>query len=210
MESMHKCIDLPFEAERYYDRRHPVFSLVGMRPVIAQHTLAEEKLLQRYAARAKTIVEIGVAEGASALALRQACQPDATLYLVDPYPSGRIPGLNIIQLIAKKHVNRSNNASVQWIKQFSHDAVKTWSRPIDFLFLDGDHGYEGCMRDWRDWNHFVGKEGFVAFHDARLFNGGWTKKDWGPVRVVEEVLATEGASWKLLDQCDSVVVLGRR
>src|SRR5208282_1967351 len=51
---------------------HPFFAWAGLRPPLAQHTLAEHEALMRHARNAQTVLEIGVAEGASAAALREA------------------------------------------------------------------------------------------------------------------------------------------
>src|SRR5690349_4553788 len=75
--------------------RRSVFGVVRLRPPIAEHTEAEGRLLQRYASGAECIVELGVAEGGSAGALREVMDPHGTLVLVDPYPSGRLFGRNM-------------------------------------------------------------------------------------------------------------------
>ncbi len=36
---------------------------------------------------------------------------------------------------------------------------------IDFLFIDGDHTYEGIKMDFEMYSPFVRKGGLVAFHD---------------------------------------------
>ena len=36
---------------------------------------------------------------------------------------------------------------------------------IDFLFIDGDHSYEGVKRDFLDYSPFVKPGGLVGFHD---------------------------------------------
>jgi hypothetical protein len=71
--------------------QHPVFAWAGLRAPIAQHTLAEHEALMRHARAASTIVEIGVAEGASAAGLREAMRGDGTLFLIDPFHLSRIP-----------------------------------------------------------------------------------------------------------------------
>lgn len=38
--------------------------------------------------------------------------------------------------------------------------------PIDFLFVDGDHTYEGVKRDWDMYSPLVRKGGIVALHDV--------------------------------------------
>jgi cephalosporin hydroxylase len=36
---------------------------------------------------------------------------------------------------------------------------------LDFLFIDGDHTYEGVRADYEMYRGFVRKDGFIAFHD---------------------------------------------
>lgn len=38
-------------------------------------------------------------------------------------------------------------------------------RPIDFLFIDGDHTFEGVSADFSDYSPLVRKGGWVGFHD---------------------------------------------
>jgi cephalosporin hydroxylase len=46
------------------------------------------------------------------------------------------------------------------------DAILNRGREkLDFLFLDGDHSYEGVKLDWEDYRKFVRPGGLVAFHD---------------------------------------------
>ncbi|HVQ40327.1 MAG TPA: class I SAM-dependent methyltransferase, partial [Pyrinomonadaceae bacterium] len=138
----------------------------------------------------------------------KAADANGILYLIDPYPSGRIPGLNLQKVCAHHHVNRSDNSSVRWIQDFSQNVSKNWREPVDFLFIDGDHSYEGCLRDWREWSPFVNLGGIVAFHDARLFPNGWTRSNSGPVRVAKE-LFYEGQSsqWEIVDEVDSLLIV---
>ena len=36
----------------------------------------------------------------------------------------------------------------------------------DFLFIDGDHSYEGCLKDINTWFPSLSPGGLIAFHDA--------------------------------------------
>lgn len=168
-------------------------------------------MLQRHARGRKSLVEIGVAEGASAVALRRVADSAGVLYLIDPYPHGRIPGTNLTKVCAKQNVNRCKNAAVRFVEDYSHNASKSWHTPIDFLFIDGDHSYEACMNDWKEWSPFVEKNGIVAFHDARVVPRGWAKPDWGPVVVVNELFRNQlNTEWEIIDEVDSLVVVQRR
>jgi predicted O-methyltransferase YrrM len=36
---------------------------------------------------------------------------------------------------------------------------------LDFLFIDGDHSYEGVKKDFEIYSSLVRKGGIIAFHD---------------------------------------------
>jgi len=38
-------------------------------------------------------------------------------------------------------------------------------KKLDFLFIDGDHTYEGVKQDFEMYSPFVKKGGYIAFHD---------------------------------------------
>src|SRR5204863_5056662 len=105
-------------------RAKPVFALMRLRRPHAEHTDAEARLLRRHASGAKTIVEIGVAEGASALELRTAMDPGGALYLIDPYHLGRFFGRSAAERVAHRQVRRGERGEVVWLTQFSQDAAR--------------------------------------------------------------------------------------
>lgn len=189
---------------------HPIFALLGFRGVVAEHTALEESTLQKHAAGCQAIVEVGVYEGASAAALRRVAHPDGLLFLIDPYVGGRIPWLNLRKQVAQRHVDTVKNARVQWLQEYSHDASISWSRPIDFLFIDADHSYEASMRDWKEWSPFVVRGGCVAMHDARIFPGGWTTSTTGSVRAANELFrVSPNTEWSIVEEVDSLVIVRR-
>jgi len=192
--------------------QHPVFAWAGMRPPIAQHTLAEHEALMRRARVARTIVEIGVAEGASAAGLREAMPGDGTLYLIDPFFLSRIPALNFLKRAARRTVDSAGSARTIWIESLSQDAVLDWKLPVDFLLIDGDHHEQAVERDWTDWSPFVQAGGVVAFHDARVFPSGWPTPDFGPVRFVDRAFraGAYSAAWSIVEETDSLVFVSRR
>lgn len=191
--------------------RHPIFAWAGLRPVFAQHTAAEHEAIRRAAQGRKSIVEIGVAEGASALALREAMDDQGTLYLIDPFHLGRVPGVNALRRAAEAAVNSIQRGRVVWIRKFSFEAAASWNSPIELLFVDGDHAYEAVKRDWEDWHRFIVPGGLVLFHDARVFPGGWPCSDDGPVRFVREMFSSnQDSPWKICMEVDSLVGVERR
>lgn len=128
--------------------RHSVFAWLGIRPVLGQHTLGEHEALRKWATGRSRLVEIGVAEGASAVALREAMSPEGTLWLIDPFHLSRVRAINATRRAAHRAVRGCRNGRVIWIEEFSSNAAKDWSGPIDFLFIDGDHSETGVQQDW--------------------------------------------------------------
>jgi hypothetical protein len=192
--------------------QHPFFAWAGLRPPLAQHTLAEHEALMRYAHDVQSVVEIGVAEGASAAGLREAMNPHGTLYLIDPFHLSRVPALNFPRRAAHRAVNSAGAARVVWIESFSQEAVRGWKQPIDFLLIDGDHREEAVERDWQEWPPFVTDDGVVAFHDARIFPSGWCTPDYGPVRFINRIFrqGSGAAPWSIIEEVDSLVFVSRR
>jgi hypothetical protein len=97
---------------------------------------------------------------------------DGELHLIDPF--GKQPGALPRDWAGTEWATRRTVAraarggpKVVWHAQFSQDAPSAGARPIDLLFIDGDHLEPGVRRDWDDWHDHVVPGGHVAFHDSR-------------------------------------------
>ena len=199
------------EEWKFRATKHPFFAWVGLRPPIAQHTEAEHHALEKFARGRKSLVEIGVAEGASAIALRTTMNPEGTLHLVDPFHLSRVRVLNFLRRASRRAVTENGKGQTVWIEAFSHEAAAAWNGPIDFLLIDGDHREAAVEQDWNDWHPYVVENGIIAFHDACLFPGGWTSPEYGPVRFVNRTFRNNPVnSWMILEEVDSLVFVGRR
>lgn len=186
------------------NRRRSLYALLRMRPAYAEHSVADEAILRRLAAGAEVLVEIGTAEGGSALALRESMPPTAHLWCVDPYVS-RIPGLSPREQVAHQLVGRCRNGTVTWVKAFSVAAAASWDGPpIDLLYVDGDHRYEAVLADWRGWSPHLAAHGVAVFDDAVGEAAGW-----GPGRVVRELAGADGAAWRVVETGDRYAVVAR-
>ena len=191
--------------------RHPVYAWLGLRPVLAQHTAAEHAAIQRWAIGRSSLVEIGVAEGVSAMALREGMVENGTLYLIDPFHLSRVPALNFMKRAAHRAVGAGRRGNVVWIERFSQEAARSWNAPIDLLMIDGDHSESAVERDWNDWSRFVQPGGVVIFHDARIFEGGWPRPEWGPVRLVNRLFRNgQAPEWMIAEEIHSLCVVERR
>ena len=200
--------DLEYDDRRVRLLRHPAYAVFGLRPAVGQHTRREHEAFRRYALGRRAIVEIGVAEGVSALALREGMDHGATLYLIDPFHLSRVPFLNFMKRAARHAVDTCHNGTVVWIEKFSQDAVASWKEPIDLLLIDGDHQEKSVLRDWQEWSRFIRAGGVAIFHDARVFAGGWCTPEYGPVKAVDRLFrSTPAGEWTIVEEIDSLVVV---
>ena len=144
--------------------------LVGLDRPTSQTNERERAHLVRHATGRRKLVEIGVWEGLTTTSLRRAMPPDAELLCVDPYPVGRL-GFSTQQIIARREVGRISNGRVRWIRATGAEAGRNYSLAsegqVDFVFIDGDHTYEGIRNDWMVWSPLVAAGGVVALHDSR-------------------------------------------
>jgi predicted O-methyltransferase YrrM len=170
----------------------------------SQLTAGERKLLAKYAAGRKRLVEIGVYFGASTSLLRSVMAPDGEIVGVDPFFRGRL-GLPFQKWTAARQLANSTNGSARLIEAFSNDAAKSWSGSIDFLFIDADHTWKGIDRDWNDWSKFIEPGGVVALHDALSVS---FRADEDSVRYYAEVVAKD-PRFEAVEGVDSLAVVRR-
>jgi predicted O-methyltransferase YrrM len=92
-----------------------------------------------------------------------------TLYAIDPHESTAWNDRDAVNSLDVFRANVSAlglSEQVTVIRSYSEDAAHGWSRPIDLLFIDGDHSYEGVKRDWELFIPHVRPFGIVLFHDT--------------------------------------------
>lgn len=109
------------------------------------------------------ICEIGAAGGGTAFMFSRVADPHATLVSID---------LNMPRSLqeAMAHWARGQQKIVGQCRD-SHDpgtvafVRQTLGAPLDVLFIDGDHTYEGAREDFVRYSPLVRPGGVVAFHD---------------------------------------------
>ena len=113
---------------------------------------------------ARCVVEIGVYEGASAIALCGALEPGAELHLIDPFGSHAqaLPGgwgasaWATRRTVMRARRRRGRSApSVRWHVALSHEVAARWRSEVDLVFIDGDHSETGCELDWTSWRRLL-------------------------------------------------------
>lgn len=140
----------------------------------------------------KRVLEIGTAHGGSFLLWSRAAARDARLVSVDLPPWELDDPAEDSKRRAIERIV-SPGQSVHVIRGDSHDpVVQKHTREcfdgesIDFLFIDGDHSYDGVSKDFRDYAGSVRAGGIVAFHDIHPHSRGWggeVPAFWREIRV---------------------------
>ena len=128
--------------------------------------LAEEK--------PRTVLEIGTALGGTLFLYTRVAAPDALLITVDLADATRRqfeggdykPNAPLYRAMARAR------QKVVFLAGDSHDPTtldrvkaQLGGRPVDFLFIDGDHSYDGVRSDYEMYAPLVRNGGLVAFHD---------------------------------------------
>jgi hypothetical protein len=103
-----------------------------------------------------TIVEIGTAEGATARLMRDAAKPGVEIYTVDVAPS---------QIARASLAGRQVTVVARASEMFAGEWPEQVGRPIDFLFIDGNHDLLHVVGDWNLWTRHLRPGATVAFHD---------------------------------------------
>ena len=170
-----------------------------------QTTDAERACIAGHAAGRRSIVELGVMHGVTTALLRSVMAPEGVVTGIDRHPPGRL-FVSFERLTAKRELARHPRGSAVLLRQWSHEAARDWTAPIDFLFIDGDHSWNGLDRDWRDWTTHVVAGGLVALHDSRSMPN---RADLDSVRFTKEVVLHD-ARFSVVDAVDSLTVLERR
>jgi predicted O-methyltransferase YrrM len=150
---------------------------------------------------ARVVLEIGTLSGGTLWAWARVADPRATIVSID------LPGAELgvapedeQEQISQIEAYGLPGQSVSLVRGDSH-AASTLERvrgivgasPVDFLFIDGDHTYDGVAADFELYGPLVRPGGLIAFHDIvnhPSFPTAAVEEFWGRARVgrdVEEV-----------------------
>ncbi len=122
----------------------------------------------------KIIMEIGTANGGSLFSWCKIAPKDAVIISIDlpggsfggGYQEWKIPFYKALPKEGQKlHLVRANSHKMETVEE----ARKILNgQTVDFLFIDGDHTYEGVKKDFDLYSPLVRQGGIVAFHDVAI------------------------------------------
>lgn len=184
---------------------------LGLAEAETATTEAERDCLAGLAAGKRRVVEIGVWHGVSTRRLRRAMDPGGVLFAVDPYPPGRL-GFSFPRLIARREVAGVSGAAVRWMRMTAVEAASrlaaSGAAPVELVFIDGDHSYDGLAADWTSWSPLVASGGLVALHDSRSSETR-SLDGAGSARYTREHILVD-PRFELAQEVDTLSVLRRK
>ncbi|MCW3489260.1 class I SAM-dependent methyltransferase [Dethiobacter alkaliphilus] len=105
----------------------------------------------------------------------------------------------ILEIFCKQIKKAGVEQLITPIKTESHIIGEARLRPVGLLFIDGNHTFESCNRDYSVWSKHVVKGGFIAFHDSSLP---------GVEKVISEI-AQPDEKWNDWQKTESLTVATR-
>lgn len=178
------CLDQPEELVSL------VFSYAGsaLRPFQVEEELANMVRDVRKL-NPVTVLEIGTAQGGTLFLWTRLAQPHATIVSID-LPGGKFGGGYSTRRVPVYRRFAGKRQKLHLLREDSHaqptfDRVKTLfgETPVDLLFIDGDHTYEGVKKDWEMYSSLVRPGGIIAFHDiAGNYDDTQVKMLWDSIK----------------------------
>lgn len=111
------------------------------------------------------IVEIGTFQGASAVVLAKTQRQIFTIDRYEEFDDYHPTTLAEVKDKLKEF------ESITVLKGESESFAKIWNKPIDLIFIDGNHSYEGVKQDIENWLPHLKKKGRMMFHDYQSREG---------------------------------------
>ena len=197
--------------ERVFFRRPRILNLlhiVGLVGATSQTNEIERKELARHAAGAKCALEIGAFQGVSTGTIATALDSAGKLYCVDPWSDFKSDLPDPCYQIFSRHLARRGLLHmVIVLRGYSSQVVDRIPNDLDFIFVDGDHSWEGIEADWAIVRSKLSVGGKVCLHDTAT-------PESEPWRILEtvsyfETVISKDPEFRLVDTVHSMNVLQR-
>jgi predicted O-methyltransferase YrrM len=188
---------------------HFALYTLGLIPAETQTTQLERKCIANYCFGKQLAAEIGVWHGVTSHKIADNLGSGGILYSIDPYPKGRLRISFQKQVALRTLANVRNRVILLECtgETAAANLLQTLGCTFDFVFIDGDHSYDGLRRDWLAWSRMVREGGMLALHDSRSTSSRRID-DAGSVIFTKEVILQD-RQFVLTDQVDSLSVLRR-
>jgi predicted O-methyltransferase YrrM len=152
------------------------FSTFNIKPLQIREEITELMGIVAVA-RPKFVMEIGTARGGTLFLLSRVASHKASIISLD-LPSGNFGGGYSSQKTKFFKTFAAQDQRMYFIRENSH-LIKTFNlvknilkgNKLDFLFIDGDHTYQGVKKDFEMYSQLVKKGGLIALHDVCLHSG---------------------------------------
>lgn len=168
-----------------------LFSSNQLNHGVASLQIDEAALLYRLARDVRTgpIAEIGRFKGGSTFIFASALPANAELWSYDFHVALRpdMPG-ELLDAELRGALDRFGLAGKVHLLVADSRTSDPPPAPLELLFIDGDHSYEGAKADFERWGAFVAPAGHLLFHDA-VDSGGYGNFYPGIARLIDEVEA---------------------
>ena len=161
VSGIHEAVDFAFS-----------FNCLGVSIKPSQVMYEIAKLLELIAElKPKTVLEIGTAGGGTLFLFTRVADPEAKIISIDlpggpfggGYPKWKIPLYKSFSRGGQKiYLIRRDSHDPQTLEEVKR--ILSGER-VDFLFIDGDHSYEGVKKDFKIYSPLLRKGGIIAFHD---------------------------------------------
>ena len=172
-----------------------MFSSNQLNHGVASLQFDEAALLYSLARDAESgpFAEIGRFKGGSTIVFASALPDGVELWSYDLHVALRpdMPGAELDAELHDALARYGLDGKVHLVVADSR-TVDPPAEPLELLFIDGDHSYEGARADFERWSAFVRPGGHLLFHDA-VDTGGYGNVYPGVARLVAEV--ERGGGW---------------
>jgi predicted O-methyltransferase YrrM len=170
-----------------------MFSSNQLNHGVASLQIDEAALLYSLARHVQSgpIAEIGRFKGGSTLVFAAALPAGAELWSYDFHVALRpdMPGAELDAEL-RGALERFGVAGKVHLLVADSRTADPPPEPLELLFIDGDHSYEGAKADYERWRAFVRPGGHLLFHDA-VDTGGYGNVYPGVARLMGEI----GEGW---------------
>ncbi len=149
------------------------------------------------------ILEIGRYRGGSTLLFAVAIDDNSKLTSIDNLAKAGCDDQALIRVLKKAGLLQKVELIVQ-----DSNSVEVKPNSYDIIFIDGDHTYEGVLRDYEHWKYAVKAGGHLLFHDA-VYGRRFSSVIDGPARCAEVIQKNDYNQFKKVKEIGSIIHFAR-